>query len=124
MIVGIGTDLIEVERIERLAQKQPKFLKRIFSQNEIEYSFGKKNPYFHLAARFAAKEAFFKALGRRIGWKEISISNLPSGKPQLNLSSTKAMPFDRMHVSLTHLQSYASALVILEKDENQDSNHR
>lgn len=117
MIVGIGTDLIEVERIEKLAQKQPKFLKRVFSQTEIEYSFSKKNPYFHLAARFAAKEAFFKALGKRIGWKEVSIINLPSGKPRLDLSTKKEMPFTKMHVSLTHLQSYASALVVLEKDE-------
>ena len=62
MIVGIGVDIIEVERIQKLAEKSPRFLKRVFTDEEIKYCNEKKNKYQHLAARFATKEAFFKTL--------------------------------------------------------------
>ncbi len=116
MIVGIGVDIIEVGRVQKLAEKSPRFLKRIFTDEEIAYSSGKKNKYQHLAARFAAKEAFFKALGRKIKWKDVGIINLPSGKPELDLKSQESFPFDRTQVSLSHLQDYAVAYVVLEKE--------
>ena len=115
MIVGIGVDIIEVERIQKLAEKSPRFLKRIFTDEEIKYSNGKKNKYQHLAARFAAKEAFFKALGRKINWTDVGIINLPSGKPELDLKTQESLPFDRTQVSLSHIQDYAVAYVVLEK---------
>ena len=115
MIVGIGVDIIEVERIQNLAEKSPRFLKRVFTDEEIKYSNGKKNKYQHLAARFAAKEAFFKALGRKIKWTDVGIINLPSGKPELDLKTQESLPFDRSQVSLSHLQDYAIAYVVLEK---------
>ncbi len=115
MIVGIGVDIIEVERIRKLAEKNPRFLKRMYTAKEIKYCEGKKNKYQHLAARFAAKEAFFKALGRKINWTEVGITNLSSGKPKLVITSKESLPFDETHVSISHLQEYAVACVILEK---------
>ena len=116
MIVGTGVDIIDVERIRRLAEKSPRFLSRVFTPEEIEYSSGKANKYQHLAARFAAKEAFFKALGRKIDWTDVGIVNHSSGKPELDIKKKRgSFPFDRAHVSLSHLKDFAVACVILER---------
>ena len=115
MIIGIGVDIIEVERIRKLAEKSPRFLKRIFTDKEIKYCNLKKNKFQHLAARFAAKEAFFKALGKKIKWTDVGVINLPSGKPELALKREGSFSFDRSYVSLSHLQDYAIAYVVLEK---------
>jgi holo-[acyl-carrier protein] synthase len=115
MIVGIGVDIIEVERIQKLAEKSPRFLKRVYTPEEMRYCEGKKNKFQHLAARFAAKEAFFKALGRKIKWIDIGIINLPSGKPKLSITSEESFPFDEAHISISHLRDYAVASVVLEK---------
>jgi holo-[acyl-carrier protein] synthase len=115
MIVGIGVDIIEVGRIQKLVEKSPRFLKRVFTDEEIKYSNGKKNKYQHLAARFAAKEAFFKAVGKKINWVDVGIINLPSGKPELAFKKEESFSFDRTYVSLSHLQDYAIAYVVLEK---------
>ncbi|HDJ22439.1 MAG TPA: holo-[acyl-carrier-protein] synthase [Candidatus Aminicenantes bacterium] len=116
MIIGIGFDFIEVDRIKQVAEKYPKFLNRIFTPREQTYCLAQPNPYLHFAARFAAKEAFFKALGRRIPWSKIGVYNLPSGQPELELFIPSPLDFDRMKVSLSHLKSLAGAVVILEKD--------
>jgi len=116
MITGIGIDLIEVERIKSLIEKNPRFSQRIFTVQEIRYCQDKKNKYQHYAARFAAKEAFFKALGRRIKWTDIGLSNLSSGKPQLEIKDTKLkeeFSLDNIHVSIAHLKEYGAAVVIL-----------
>jgi holo-[acyl-carrier protein] synthase len=117
MIIGIGADIIEVQRIQNLAEKSPRFLQRVFTSQEIQYSHSKKNRFQHLAARFAAKEAFFKALGRKIRWTEVGVVNLPSGKPTLEINTQESLPFDAAHVSLSHLKDCAIAFVILEKSE-------
>ncbi len=109
-------DLIEVERVRKAMEEHPRFLDRVFTPEEIGYSRGKKNAAQHLAARFAAKEAFFKALGRRIPWTELGIVNLPSGQPVLKFSALDDLGFNRAHVSLSHLRSYAQAVVVLERD--------
>jgi holo-[acyl-carrier protein] synthase len=115
MIIGIGVDIIDVERIRKLAEKNPRFLERVFTPEEIAYCSGKMNKYQHLAARFAAKEAFFKALGRKIKWTDVGIVNRSSGKPDLVIKEKKSFPFEKTHVSLSHLQDYATACVVLEK---------
>ena len=117
MIVGIGMDIIEVERIRKLAEKNPRFLQRVFTPEEILYCLNKKNKHQHFAARFAAKEAFFKALGRRIGWKEVGLVNLPSGKPSLEITAKYPFPFQGAHVSVSHIKDYAAAVVVLEQSE-------
>jgi len=115
MVKGIGIDIIEVERVKKLAEKNPRFLERIFTDREISYCVEKRNKYQHLAARFAAKEAFFKAIGRRIGWREVELINLSSGKPQLEIKSKERFSFEEAHVSISHLAEYAVATVILVK---------
>jgi holo-[acyl-carrier protein] synthase len=117
MILGVGIDIIEVKRIEKLAEKNPRFLQKVFTPSEISYSHGKRNKHQHLAARFAAKEAFFKALGRRISWTDIELTNLSSGKPQLTIKSKERISFSSIHVSISHLSDYAAAVVILETKE-------
>ncbi len=115
MIVGIGTDIIEVARIERLLTRQNRFQKRIYTEAEIAYCESKKNKAQNYAARFAAKEAFFKALGKKIKWTDVGVINLSSGKPELVIAKREPLPFDKTHVSLSHLRDYAVACVILEK---------
>jgi holo-[acyl-carrier protein] synthase len=123
MIVGIGTDIIEVNRIERLLAKQERFKERIFTQGEIEYCEHKKNKAQNYAARFAVKEALLKAIGT--GWrkgvvfKEIDVVNNEKGKPELVLSGTvkkitKEMGVTNIQVSISHLEDLAIGVVILE----------
>jgi holo-[acyl-carrier protein] synthase len=116
MIVGIGIDLIEVDRVKKTMAQHPRFLDRVFTPEEVRYSQGKRNAAQHLAARFAAKEAFFKALGRRIAWTEVGVVNLPSGQPILQVAAKGDLGFNRAHLSLSHLREHAQAVVVLEKD--------
>jgi holo-[acyl-carrier protein] synthase len=122
MIYGIGTDIIEVERIkEAILKYGDKFLKRIFTQVEIDYcELFKDNKYLHYAARFAAKESFSKAIGTGItkGFKfnEIWIKNEESGKPIVELSGYLLENYGkyRTSVSLSHTQGNGVAFVIME----------
>ena len=116
MVLGIGVDIIEVARVQKAIERNPRFVNRVFSATEIAYSEGKKTKFQHLAARFAAKEAFFKAIGRRVSWTAMETVNLESGQPQLHVLSGEDFGFSRAHLSLTHLAEYAIAVVVLEKD--------
>jgi holo-[acyl-carrier protein] synthase len=124
MITGLGTDLIEVDRIAEKISKESGFRELLFSANEINYCEPKANKFECYAARFAAKEAFFKALGT--GWlegtafNEIEITHNAAGKPGLTfLGDTaqiiQAMGFSNILVSLSHIKTMASAVVIIEK---------
>jgi holo-[acyl-carrier protein] synthase len=123
MIFGIGTDLIEVKRVADKMGKKAGFRELVFSQNEITYCETKTFKYEHYAARFAAKEAFLKAIGT--GWRngtafnEIEIYNDEVGKPEIrfigNTAKTiKKMKIGNIFVSLSHLKSMACAMVIIE----------
>lgn len=123
MITGIGIDMIEVERIAEKIAKENGFRELIFSEKEIIYCETKTNKFEHYAARFAAKEAFYKALGE--GWmngtafNEIEVINDTKGKPGLvltgNTRETLASAGIRtIFLSLSHLKSMASAVVIIE----------
>lgn len=123
MIYGIGTDIIEVERIKEAIQKYgSRFLDRIYTKLEQEYceSF-KDNKFLHYAARFAAKESFSKAIGTGItqGFKfnEIGIVNEESGKPKIILTGGLLEKWGdlKIEISLSHTQSNAVAFVTLEK---------
>jgi holo-[acyl-carrier-protein] synthase len=132
MIYGIGTDIVEISRIRDVVEKWgERFLKKIFTGNEISYCYKKKDPFPHLAVRFAAKEAVIKALsnsthktqsieqGLKIAnLKNIEVLNQPSGKPFISLlGSLKASSQDMfiIHLTLTHERSYAIATVVLER---------
>lgn len=116
MIIGIGIDILEVGRIQRVVERNVRFLDRVFTEREIQYSQPKKNKYQHLAARFAAKEAFFKAIGKRIAWTDVEVVNEPSGQPRLVVHAKEDFGFTRSHLSLSHLTDHALAVIILEKD--------
>ncbi|MEO5892552.1 MAG: holo-ACP synthase [Ferruginibacter sp.] len=124
MIAGLGMDMIEVERVASKIARESGFRELVFSKKEIEYCEAKANRFEHYAARFAAKEAFFKALGT--GWlngtafNEIEITNDEKGKPVLVLTgetsrTVAAMKYTNISVSLTHLKTIASAVVIIEQ---------
>ena len=123
MIAGVGIDLIEVERVTEKISKKSGFRELVFSQAEIDYCESKAKKYEHFAARFAAKEAFFKALGT--GWakdtafNEIEIVNDANGKPLLSFlgktaATIAALKLGKISVSLSHLKTMASAVVIIE----------
>lgn len=114
-IIGLGTDIVEVKRIEILAQK-PGALSRLFTQHELDYSsLARKNKYEHLAARFAAKEAVFKALPfAEIAFKNIQVSNLENGCPQVTVADERARDLVIL-ISLTHTKEYALATAVVQK---------
>src|SRR2546429_9720234 len=90
-VIGTGVDLVECARIQRSIDRfGHRFLRRVFTDGEIEYSMAMKFPGRHLAARFAAKEAVSKAfgtgIGKAMGWRNIDVRKKPSGEPYLALS--------------------------------------
>jgi holo-[acyl-carrier protein] synthase len=124
MITGLGTDIIEVERVAAKIKKERGFRELVFTPKEIEYCETKSNKFEHYAARFAAKEAFLKALGT--GWtsgtafNEIQITHDQEGRPQLDLigltaQSAATLNIGKILVSIAHLKSVATAVVIIEK---------
>jgi holo-[acyl-carrier protein] synthase len=126
MIVGMGVDMAEVERVrEAIVRHGERFLQRVFTPGEVSYCRRFKDSHERFAARFAAKEAAMKALGtgwrRGVSWKDFEVSNLPSGKPCLQLSGKaleicRSLGGSRVFVSLTHTGAYALAQVIIEGD--------
>jgi holo-[acyl-carrier protein] synthase len=116
MVLGIGVDIIEVARVQKAIERNPRFVDKVFTPTEIAYSEGKKTRYQHLAARFAAKEAFFKAIGRRVSWTAMETVNVDSGQPFVHILSGEDFGFSKAHLSLTHLADYAIAMVVLEKE--------
>jgi holo-[acyl-carrier protein] synthase len=124
VIVGAGIDLCEVGRIESaIARYGPRFVERIYTEREIAYAQGKANRCERYAARFAAKEAGMKALGTGwrggITWRDLEVTNLPSGRPALRLHGKAAEIAERLGVrsvslSITHTAEQAMAMVILE----------
>lgn len=125
MIHGIGTDFVEVSRLEKILQRWgDRFIGKVYSQNEINYCQNKAFPAMHYAARFAAKESFLKSLGIGLGMgvklKEIEVINNPQGYPVLKIHEKIKDNLDKLgitaiHISITHTREHAHAIVILEK---------
>lgn len=124
MILGIGSDLAEVPRIRASRERfGERFLRRVYTENEIAYSLSKANADERLAARFAAKEAGMKALGTGLSggvtWKDFAVGRERSGKPTLTLSGAAAdlagrRGIERIHLTLTHTKETAMAVVVME----------
>jgi len=124
-IIGIGSDIVKISRIEKLAERYgTRFLKRIFTAEEISYASTKARPALHFAARFAAKEAFVKALGsglrQGLNWPEIEVVNDHLGKPQFKFHDNAQEIISRLDhptawLTLTHEQEFALAFVVLER---------
>jgi len=122
-VVGIGTDLARIARFRKFLEPDNKVLERIFSEDERAYALTKKDPAPHLAARFAAKEAFLKALGTGLrdglSWQQVLILRDELGCPSLQLSGRAAEMLAERNVRSTHLSyshdgDYAVATVVLE----------
>ncbi len=125
MILGLGTDIIEIERFEKTLERVGEvFLQHVFTVAEVNGApTGSKQRCAYFAARWAAKEALSKALGTGIGqkcyWRDIEIRNNADGKPDLFLSgvaagTAAALGIERLHLSLSHEKYYACATVIAE----------
>jgi len=121
MIVGIGIDIVEVKRIKKLinGDNGKKFLRRVYTEREIEYCEKFKEPYTHFAARFAGKEAFVKASSdilESISYKDVEIINNSKNAPLLFIKNKN---FDNnkyiCYISLSHTENYGCAFVIIEK---------
>jgi len=124
MIIGVGIDVVQNDRIrESLKKFGGRFINRIYTEIESGYCNNCADPTIHFAARFAAKEAAFKALGTGwaagVKWKDIEVQRLASGQPTLHLfegalARATSLGAVRFHVSLTHDQLVSCAVVILE----------
>ena len=124
MIIGIGTDIIEIKRIQRSIQEYGQdFLKKIYTPPEIEYCKNKANKYQHYAARFAAKEAVYKALAsgwqQGISWQDVEVFNEPNGMPQVSISGKlkKFLSTDKsLKISISHSENYVTCMAIIYKN--------
>jgi holo-[acyl-carrier protein] synthase len=124
VVIGLGTDLIEIARIERSVERfGDAFLQRIFTPGEIAYCQRKKNAAESFAARFAAKEAGAKALGtgisRGVSWREFEVRRQPGQRPELHLSGRAAeiagrLGIRRLALSLSHSRDISIAVVVAE----------
>jgi holo-[acyl-carrier protein] synthase len=131
MIYGIGFDLVQVSRVEdALRRWGERFQNKVFTPGEIRYGLKKRNPARHYAARFAAKEAFVKALGigirRGVHWKDVEVQRGPLGRPDLKIYG-RAVEICRKEgingffLSLTHDGDYSGAMVVLEKSDHRSA---
>ncbi len=133
-VIGIGVDLVECARIQRSMDRfGDRFLHRVFTEGEIEYSMSMKFPARHLAARFAAKEAVSKAfgsgIGKAMGWRDIDVRKRPSGEPFLVFSGpAQELAVKRgvtsALITLSHTEHHAMASVVLEGATSQAGNQR
>ncbi len=138
MIYGIGTDIVEIQRIRNAVERWGEFfLKKLFTEKEVMHCYKRKDPYPHLAVRFAAKEAVIKAISPAVrsqesglssqnaedmpvkisNLKHIEIVNHPTGKPFINLLGNLKLSLSDdfvIHLTLTHERNYAVATVVVE----------
>ncbi|MCI5052882.1 MAG: holo-ACP synthase [Simkaniaceae bacterium] len=120
-IEGIGTDIIEVDRIAKSIEEHgERFLAKLFTEEEIAYCRRHQNVAQHVAGRFCAKEAFAKALGlgfgKHVAWRDIEILNDELGKPHIHLhgSLKERLTTQKIHVSISHTHTVATATVLIE----------
>jgi holo-[acyl-carrier-protein] synthase len=123
MIYGVGIDIVKIERMKEAVERWGKrFLGRVFTENEIAYCYGKKEPYLSLSVRFAAKEALIKAIGSEIpvSLRDIEVMNYGGGRPVLKVEGKLRSFFEekaisRTHLSLSHEREFGVACVVVEQ---------
>jgi len=121
MKIKCGTDIIEIERIkESIESLGERFLNKVFTPNEIQYCESKKaQKYQHYAARFAGKEAVFKAISESLtdkfalGWQDYEILNDESGKPIVKISGIELKEIENIDISISHCKQYAMATAVV-----------
>lgn len=122
MIIGLGTDIIEIPRIAEMIERHGElFLNRIYTDIEIRHCQLRKHSTQHFAGRWAAKEAVMKVLGtgfiKGINWKDVEVQNLKSGRPILNLSGgakrrAEGMGIGDVLITISHCRTYATATAV------------
>ena len=125
MLIGIGTDLIEIDRIRRAIQRHGRFLERVYTAREIEFFKDRGMDVASIAANFAGKEAVLKVLGTGIkgmSWTDIEILREASGKPRTALSGPAAvlaaeLGIEEILISLTHTKTHAMAFATGQRRE-------
>ncbi len=123
MIMGSGVDIVEVKRIKKAVEKWgDSFLKKVFTDRELDYANSKRFAYQHLAARFATKEAVLKAFGggwsRTLPWKDVEVVNDRNGKPEIRVHGEAKKVYSKRKikkilVSMSHTKEHAVANAIL-----------
>ncbi len=121
--ITTGVDIIEVDRIRKsIEEMEDKFLAKIYTESEIEYcskATSEDMKYQHFAGRFAAKEAIFKALSKKIKsredilWKQIEIMNEQDGRPKVNIDKLNIQNLKCIDLSISHIKDYAIANVVV-----------
>lgn len=127
MVIGIGIDIIEIDRIKDSVEKfGDRFLRKIYTDKELEYCIKKKYKYQHLAARFAAKEAVYKALATswdtEVSWQHIEISNEPNGMPIVTLHGKLKKFLHKgkdLKISMSHSRDYVACMAIIYKSDTE-----
>ena len=122
MIVGLGTDIVEIVRIGQMIERHGElFLQRVYTEAEIKYCQTKRGAIEHYAGRWAAKEAVMKTLGtgftKGVGWTDIEVANMKSGQPVINLTGgagnvAKLLGIDEILITISHCKAYATATAI------------
>ncbi|MBX3436721.1 MAG: holo-ACP synthase [Planctomycetaceae bacterium] len=122
MIVGLGTDIVEITRIGQMIERHGElFLQRVYTEAEIRYCQQRKEAMQHYAGRWAAKEAVMKTLGtgftRGVGWQDIEVANRQSGQPRIVLSGgakefATQRGIDEILITISHCRTYATATAI------------
>jgi len=119
-MIACGVDVVEIKRVAELMERWGEtFLNKVFCEEERLYCQSKAKPCIHLAARIAAKEAFRKAVGVPISWRDVELCNGSTGAPYLKLRGRAKRAFSRMgarglSVSISHTENFAVAVVVLE----------
>ncbi len=121
MVLGIGIDIIEIERIQKSVDEYgDAFLKKIYTKIEVDYSLTRPNKYQHLAARFAAKEAIYKALSNDTdtvySWQDVEIYNEPNGLPKVKFYGALKDYLNHgkeLKISMSHSENYVTCVAIL-----------
>lgn len=122
MIVGLGTDIVEITRIGQMIERHGElFLQRVFTEGEIRYCQLRKECMQHYAARWAAKEAVMKTLGtgftKGVGWQDIEVINQRGGQPEIKLSGgakelASQRGIDQVLITISHCRAYATATAV------------
>ncbi len=121
MQIKCGIDIIEIGRIkESIDDLNDRFIERVFTDKEIEYCESKgRSKYQHYAARFAVKEATYKAISEKlkdkfqIGWKDIEVTNDKNGRPKVKIVGVNTNNIENIDVSISHCREYATANVVI-----------
>lgn len=116
-ILGSGVDITEVSRMRRAVERWGNdFLNRIFTKTELENAKNRGSYYQHLAGRFAAKEAVFKAMNyKELGWKDFQVLNDKDGRPYCQILNPKIKDME-IQLSISHVKSYAVASAFITKE--------